>query len=364
MNTEDELTDKIFSIMEPVEENISKSEKKKLWISIDRDYKITGRRNRRARILFRVAVASVGVAAAIIAGVFVHNEFVSGDARDGFGPQLVAGYSPDSRAGIMLVLPEDSLEVGGNAEICYKEGSLTINSDGGTLSRNFSGKNEVHKLSVPYGKTARLNLADGTHLHLNAGSIVAFKAGMSGKNRTLYLNGEAYLDVARDESRPFEVITDRMSVSVLGTSFNVEAYHDEERQSVVLVSGKVKVGSDRLDGEYLMTPKQRLSLGRSGDVAVETVNPEDYVCWTSNFLKFNHSDIADVLRRLARHYNAEFSCDATVKGLSITGNMDVSVDCENALENLSIVSGISYRKEKNGAYSITMGGKNKNIIHN
>ena len=355
MNTEDKQTDKMFFIMEPVEENISISDRRKLWVSIERDYKIAGRRSRRLKSLFRTVVASVGVAAAIVAGVFVHNEFASGGTQGSFGPQLVAAYSPESCEGIRLVFPEDSLEVGGNAEISYSQGSLTINSDGRTLSRNINGKNEVHKLSVPYGKTARLNLADGTHLHLNAGSIVAYKAGMSGKNRILYLNGEAYLDVARDEDRPFEVITDRMNVSVLGTSFDVEAYAGEENHHVVLVSGRVSVSGDRVNGEYLMRPDQRLSLDRSGDVDVKTVDPEDYVCWTSNFMRFKRSDIADVLRRLARHYNAEFSCDETVKGLSITGNMDISGDCENALENLSIVSGISYRKEMDGVYAITMG---------
>ena len=355
MNTEDKSTGSIFSIMEPVEENISGSDRRKLWISIERDYKIAGRRNRRLKFLFRTVAASVGVAAAIVAGVFVHNEFASGGAQGGFGPQLVAGYSPESCPEIRIILPEDSLEVGGNAEICYDEDSLRIISDGRILSLGINGRNEIHKLSVPYGKTARLNLADGTRLHLNAGSMVAFKAGMPGKNRTLYLNGEAYLDVARDENRPFEVITDRMNVSVLGTSFDVEAYAGEESHHVVLVSGRVSVSGDLVSGEDWMIPYQRLSLGRSGDVDVKTVDPEDYVCWTSNFMKFKRSDIADVLRRLARHYNAEFSCDETVKGLSITGNMDISGDCEDALENLSIVSGISYRKEKDGVYAITMG---------
>ena len=355
MNAKDDLRDEIFSVMEPIEEHISESDKRRLWISIFRDYKIIGRRNRRIKFLFKTIAASVGVAAAIAAGVFVHDEFVSNEAQDDFGLQLVADYSPEKSGEIRLVLPGDTLKVGSNAEISYSGDLLSISSNGATYSHDITASNDIHKLSVPYGKTARLKLSDGTSLHLNAGSIIAFKAGMSGKKRTLYLNGEAYLDVARDESRPFEVITDRMSVSVLGTSFNVEAYHGEESQSVVLVSGKVKVGSDQMDGEYLMTPRQRLSLGRSGGAAVETVDPEDYVCWTNNFLRFNHSDIADVLRRLARHYNVEFTCDETVKGLSITGNMDVSVDCENALENLSIVSGITYRKDKDGAYSITMG---------
>jgi len=353
---EDNLTDEIFSVMEPVEEHISDSDRIRLWLSIDRDYRIAGKRNRRIRGFFRAFAVSAGMAAAVAAGVFIHREYVlNNQQEDGFGLQLVADYSPGEDKEISLVLPDDTLKVAGNAEISYAEGSLSITSDGESLTHGIAAGNEVHKLSVPYGKTVRLKLADGTGLHLNAGSMVAFRAGMSGSSRILYLNGEAYLDVARDESRPFKVMTDRMNVSVLGTSFDVDAYHGEESQSVVLVSGQVKVASEHLDGEYLMTPKQRLRLGSSGDVTVKTVNPEDYVCWTTNFLKFDRSDITDVLRRLSRHYNAEFSCDKTVRGLSITGTMDISGDCENALENLSIVSGISCRRGNDGVYYITMG---------
>ena len=354
MNDKDNLTGEIFSVMEPIEEHISEPDRVRLWISIDRDYRIVGRRNRRMRIFFRTLAAAAGIAAAVVVGVLVNREFAAGDVHGVFGPQLVADYYPEKYSEIQIVLPIDTLKVTGNAEITYDENLLSISSDGALHSYEIAAADEIHKLSVPYGKTALLRLADGTSLHLNAGSAIAFKAGMPGKSRVLYLNGEAYLDVARDEDRPFEVITDRMNVSVLGTSFNVDAYHGEESQSVVLVSGRVKVGSERLDGEYVMRPNQKLSITQSETVEVRTVDTEDYVCWTTKLLKFKRSDIADVLRRLERHYNVDFLCDETVNGLSITGNMDISEDCENALENLSIVSGISYRKEKDGVYAITM----------
>lgn len=75
-------------------------------------------------------------------------------------------------------------------------------------------------------------------MQLNSGTKVIFKAGMNGRKREIFLNGEAFLDVAHDENRPFKVKTDRLDVSVLGTRFNVKAYPSDEQQSVVLVSGK------------------------------------------------------------------------------------------------------------------------------
>ncbi len=355
MSNKDKLTDEIFSVMEPIEEHISKSDRIRLWLSIDRDYRIAGKRNRIIKVFLQFLAASVGMAAAVVVGVFIYSEFVLNNSQEGgFGLQLVADYSPEKCGEISLVLPGDTVNVAENAKVTYTESTLSITSDGETHLRDIAAEDEIHKLFVPYGKIARLKLSDGTEIHLNAGSIVAFNAKMAGKSRILYLNGEAYLDVAHDESRPFEVITDKMSVSVLGTSFDVKAYQDEEYQSVVLVSGRVKVGSERLDDDYVMSPNQRFTIDRSGGAEVKTVEAEDYVCWTTNFLKFRRSDIADVLSSLARHYNADFVCDETVKGLSITGNMDISGSLENALENLSIVSGISYRKEKNGIYVITM----------
>ena len=72
MDNMDKLTDEVFSVMVPVEEHISKTEKRRLWISIDRDYRIAGRRNRRIRVMFRVLAVSAGMAAAVAVGVFIN----------------------------------------------------------------------------------------------------------------------------------------------------------------------------------------------------------------------------------------------------------------------------------------------------
>lgn len=59
--------------------------------------------------------------------------------------------------------------------------------------------------------------------------------------REIYIEGEAFLSVSHDPNRPFIVKTSQMDIQVLGTTFNVSAYENKQTQSVVLVSGKIKV---------------------------------------------------------------------------------------------------------------------------
>ena len=92
---------------------------------------------------------------------------------------------------------------------------------------------QMNQLVVPRGKRSSIELADGTKLWLNSGSRAIYPVAFTGKTREIYIEGEGYLEVAHDLSKPFVVITDHVAVKVLGTKFDISAYKEDEHVSVV-----------------------------------------------------------------------------------------------------------------------------------
>ncbi|MGK4568546.1 FecR family protein [Flavobacterium sp. 3HN19-14] len=83
-------------------------------------------------------------------------------------------------------------------------------------------------------------MSDGTVIHLNSGTTLRYPVKfIAGENRQVFLDGEAYFDVAKDKAHPFIVNADKLNVRVLGTHFNVTNYPEDDQTDVVLVEGSV-----------------------------------------------------------------------------------------------------------------------------
>ncbi|MFR7879372.1 MAG: FecR family protein [Butyricimonas paravirosa] len=106
-------------------------------------------------------------------------------------------------------------------------------------------------------------LADGTTVYLNAESELRFPKQFRGKNRKVYLTGEGYFDVQRNEKQPFIVEAQQVEVRVLGTSFGVRAYTKEENVLTTLIQGRVNVEADGQQVE--LNPGQQADFNRGND---------------------------------------------------------------------------------------------------
>ena len=104
---------------------------------------------------------------------------------------------------------------------------------------------KYHTLTVPVGGEYHFTLADGTRVWVNSASEVRFPNCFSGERREIYVKGEVYLEVARDEKHPFIVYTGENEVRVLGTRFNLTAYPDEQKVITTLVEGSVEFRNDQ-----------------------------------------------------------------------------------------------------------------------
>lgn len=115
-----------------------------------------------------------------------------------------------------------------------------------------NGKVEWNTVDVPRGGTYNVELSDGTEVFLNAESILRFPNSFEeGTCREIWIDGEAYFKVKRDEAHPFVVHTGNIEVEVLGTEFNLMAYHQNPEEHVTLVRGKVKVKDCERRGEVV-----------------------------------------------------------------------------------------------------------------
>ena len=191
----------------------------------------------------------------------------------------------------------------------------TIQNNLLTYKNNSNNKNRLASnniLSVPYGKQFDIILADGTFIHLNAGSVLKYPSNFDGNSkREVFLEGEAYFKVAKNKNIPFIVKTENLDTRVYGTEFNVSDYMNDNTAEVVLVEGIVRVQevtkkSNLSDDYVIIKPSQKASKGKSlSGVKIENVNVNSYIAWKSGVQIFNNENIANIFKKLERQFNIE-----------------------------------------------------------
>ncbi len=204
----------------------------------------------------------------------------------------------------------ESLNPNEKGEVKDAFGNVVGNQNNGKLiyTGDSSSKDVVYNtLNVPYGKRFDVVLSDGTHVFLNSGTSlrypVTFKKNM---DRTVFLKGEAYFDVTKDDSHPFIVNADEMEVKVLGTKFNVSHYPEDSNINAVLVEGSVELqNKGNQSGEVvLLKPGFKAELDKNNtQISLEKVNTRVYTAWVQGKLIFRNSSFRQIRQTLERKYN-------------------------------------------------------------
>lgn len=165
-----------------------------------------------------------------------------------------------------------------------------------------------NELTVPYGKTFDLLLADGTNVHLNAGTSFRFPVKfIEGRKREVFLKGEAYFDVVKDELHPFSVNAEDLNIQVLGTRFAVASYPEESKTQVVLVEGSVGINTEDSDRpQTVLIPGERGVYDKiNKQITTDQVSTNAYTSWIQGELMFRDMTFEAILNRLERHYNVQ-----------------------------------------------------------
>ena len=161
------------------------------------------------------------------------------------------------------------------------------------------------------GRKSTIFLPDGSVIQLNSESSIRYDEINFEQDRTVFLAGEGFFEVAEDSIHPFSVISDQVAVTALGTSFNVDSYREKDNIQVALVTGKVLVKNltDSLQNqEYFLNPGQSVSYHKENKNFSEIIPFEavNITGWKDGILYFDRADLSTVLNKLERWFAVDF----------------------------------------------------------
>jgi ferric-dicitrate binding protein FerR (iron transport regulator) len=229
-------------------------------------------------------------------------------------------------------------------------------------------------MEVPYGSKSRIVLPDGSVVNLNSGSSLKYSSSdFNSGSRSVLLTGEGFFSVTKDSKRPFYVTTPGIKVKVLGTTFNVKAYPDENIEEATLVSGMVEIyaSSDKTEKgkPIVLKPNQRAVFLKSENsfltsdsamvspvttpVKLKTINlqsssmTEQTISWKENKLIFDNEPFSSLLIRIERWYDVKIEVNyPELNSARFTGKFDKET-LEQVLNALVTVTPFNYNIKQN-----------------
>lgn len=201
-------------------------------------------------------------------------------------------------------------------------------------------------LKVARGEEYKVILADGTQVWLNSESELRYPIAFSGKERDVYVKGEAYFDVTSDKEKAFIVHAGDVKTKVLGTEFNVMAYAVEEQIEVTLVEGKINVTAGThqktiLPGKQIIVSKETLTIEE------KPVDTNLYSSWKDGIIYFDELNLEKLTEKLSRWYDIDFVFeDEKLKGYTFTGAVKKAKPIEFTLDFLRTTSDLKFKVEK------------------
>lgn len=318
------------------------------WIQLKEEMDKTSRKR---RLLLRVWKSVAAVFVVAVAGGLLYWQ-ITDSARPVEEQVLVAQIRPGETQAVLITGKGQQLLLQGLKDTCLDitgNETLKISKDG-SLEYSLSALSrmpEWHTLQVPRGGEYKIVLDDGTEIWLNSASELKYPAHFVGNERRVCLVGEAYFQVARNEAAPFIVETRDMDVKVLGTSFNVSAYEDEENSHATLVEGRVEV-DDKVNGEKVTLTPGEQALLQGKEMVVREVNTKLYSMWRLDRFTFASEDMEGVIRKLSRWYNVNFFfSNSSMKQKRFTGSLPKYSDISQVLKMIEMTTDIKFQVKGN-----------------
>lgn len=160
---------------------------------------------------------------------------------------------------------------------------------------------------IPTADMRTLTLPDGTEVQLNSQSTLLYPQEFTGKDRSVFLLGEANFKVKPDKKHPFIVKSNDFQVTALGTEFNVSAYPENAITAATLISGSVLVEYNNLNSQVILRPNEQLAYNKHTRCHCLN-NPDmmDVTAWQRGELVFREMSIQDIITVLERKYPYTF----------------------------------------------------------
>ncbi|WP_455586032.1 FecR family protein [Bacteroides sp.] len=216
-------------------------------------------------------------------------------------------------------------------EVILSKDTLWVNHSMYVNKKLNAGKNLI---CTRQGSLTKIQFSEGTEVYLNTGSILEFPQAFTKSERDVFLDGEAYLSVSKQDGKPFIVNTGTKTVQVLGTCFNVQAYSAKDVFSTVLVEGSVAVSSGK--ERTLISPEQMYVYYKERkEGKVVNIDPTPYISWKNKEIRFQQQPLKDVAKRITHFYGYDIDFDNPVlSNYELTGTLSLKPDVYKTLNIL------------------------------
>lgn len=338
-------------------QQLSIEEKKELALEILRSLDIQHKKSKHSKtIQLFVRYAAVAVICLLIGGGVSYFLFTYRPMNN------LANFPPPGNFNIQepTLILDDNQEISlnkGNSELEYSEkGEISVNKER-VLEPEENSPGQMNTLVIPYGNSSTIILSDGTKVWLNAGSRLIYPSRFTDKSREVFLVGEAFFEVSKNEEKPFFVNTPDIKIKVLGTQFNVSAYPDDNIIQTVLTEGIVELSNlnpSFFDRSIEMKPGQMASFNKTNkEIKTYEVDASYYTSWKQGYLSFISTDLSRVVKKLERFYNIRIRYDDAMDGaMKISGKLDISKDKDVVFEYMNTLTGLDFNKLNDRIYVI------------
>ena len=206
---------------------------------------------------------------------------------------------------------------------------------------------------IPDGETYEFELPDGSRVHVNSGTLLLYPNIFNGDTRTVYLIGEADFKVKKNPDKPFIVRSGNMSVTAVGTEFNVAAYPEDSEIVATLIQGKVRIDYEKSNESHILQPGQQVVYNRkTAQSRIADANLEDVTAWQRGQIIFRGNTMEEILLILERRFGVTFQYNTNLfaddkYNFSFSKNADIG----EVMEVMKEVTGkFTYNINKNICY--------------
>lgn len=237
-------------------------------------------------------------------------------------PKKVINWSLYLRGSVAAIL---LMVIASMASVLFYKNQMIINDS-----------EQYYETVVPLGSQTKLILPDGSTATLNSGSILKYNLSFGKKERNVTLRGEAYFEVTKDLSKPFQVDTEGLKVQVTGTKFNVRSYEEDQFIEVDLIEGGVDVITAMKTIKLLPDEKAVYNLA-SGELTKTSVEAYKSARWTTGRPSFVNAPLTDILKDIERNYNVTILIESELlKEEYFSFTLDLSWTLEDVFKRIDV----------------------------
>lgn len=201
---------------------------------------------------------------------------------------------------------------------------------------------QYSEIIAPPGQKTLVVLPDSSYVWLNSGSSLKYSGNFNVKEREVVLNGEAFFDVKKDETKKFRVQTGILTVQVYGTAFNVKNFGNDCFQEITVSDGRVGISDNNKELRQL-SPGEQATLNKNTNIlSFSVVNPEIVSSWKNNEMKFDNTPFSEVIKYLERWYGVSINIDPSMVGKHNYTFKIKSESLTEMLEKIKLMTPIEY----------------------